>query len=96
MPKASNATPPASPELEARYYSVTELAAFYGVHRNTPWRWARKGLLPKPVQLSKGCTRWWGPAINEHRAQLETEGLIEEARTTGRSIDALYAERRAG
>ena len=96
MQKAPNANPPAGPELEARYYSDTDLAAFYGVHRNTAWRWARQGLLPQPVKVSRGCTRWWGPAINAHRAQLETSEIIAEASATGRSMDQIYAERRAG
>lgn len=82
--------------FEERWYSAASLAAHFDTHRNTIWRWSRDGLLPQPVHLSSGTTRWWGPAINEHRAQLETEELIEEARTTGRSMDALYAERRAG
>lgn len=36
-----------------------DLAARYGVHRSTPWRWAKTDpAFPKPVNLTPGCTRW--------------------------------------
>lgn len=34
------------------------LAEIYGVSRATIWRWANQGILPKPVKLSAGVTRW--------------------------------------
>lgn len=41
------------------YLSDTQLAARYGVHRTTLWRWAKTDpTFPKPVSLSSGCTRW--------------------------------------
>ncbi|MCA0857278.1 helix-turn-helix transcriptional regulator [Phaeobacter italicus] len=41
------------------YLSDTQVAARYGVHRSTPWRWAKTDpFFPKPVPLSPGCTRW--------------------------------------
>ncbi len=41
------------------YLSDLQLAARYGVHRSTPWRWAKVDpTFPKPVTLSRGCTRW--------------------------------------
>lgn len=41
------------------YLADTQLAARYGVHRTTPWRWAKTDpAFPKPVTLSPGCTRW--------------------------------------
>lgn len=41
------------------YLTDLDLAARYGVHRSTPWRW-QKAIpdFPKPVVLSPGCTRW--------------------------------------
>jgi predicted DNA-binding transcriptional regulator AlpA len=37
----------------------TDLAARYGVSRNTVWRWSRERTdMPRPVRLSPGCTRW--------------------------------------
>lgn len=35
-----------------------ELAARYGQSRVTPWRKVRAGMLPPPIRLSPGCTRW--------------------------------------
>ena len=41
------------------YLSVAQVAARYGVHRTTPWRWAKTDPnFPKPVSLMPGCTRW--------------------------------------
>ncbi|QBX35157.1 AlpA family phage regulatory protein [Paracoccus liaowanqingii] len=41
------------------YLSDTQLASRYGVHRSTPWRWVKTDpQFPKPVSLTKGCTRW--------------------------------------
>jgi prophage regulatory protein len=41
------------------YLSDAQLAARYGVHRTTPWRWAKSAnTFPKPVMLTPGCTRW--------------------------------------
>ncbi len=44
------------PEL---YLSDLQLARRYGVHRTTPWRWARTDpTFPPPIALTPGCTRW--------------------------------------
>ncbi len=40
------------------YISDLQLAARYGIHRTTPWRWAQEGKFPKPVKLTAGCSRW--------------------------------------
>lgn len=41
------------------YLTDLDLAARYGVHRSTPWRWAKTDpAFPKPVHLTPGCTRW--------------------------------------
>ena len=41
------------------YLSDTQVAARYGVHRSTPWRWAKTDRhFPKPINLTLGCTRW--------------------------------------
>lgn len=41
------------------YISDAQLAARYGVHRSTPWRWAKADeTFPKPVKLSAQCSRW--------------------------------------
>lgn len=63
------------------YLSDLQVAARYGVHRSTPWRWAKAVPgFPAPVTLSPGCTRWllsdllrWeaskAKATTHHRAQ---------------------------
>lgn len=45
--------------MSETYLSDLQVAARYGVHRSTPWRWAKvvPGF-PSPVTLSPGCTRW--------------------------------------
>lgn len=41
------------------YLSDAQVAARYGVHRSTPWRWAKTDAsFPHPVTLTPGCTRW--------------------------------------
>lgn len=44
----------------AEYFvSNSRVAARYGVHRATLWRWLKTDpTFPKPVTLSPGCTRW--------------------------------------
>ena len=40
------------------YLSDKQVAARYGVHRATPWRWSKSDpSFPKPIQLG-GVTRW--------------------------------------
>lgn len=46
------------------YLRDTEVAEMFSVSRNTIWTWAKKGLLPEPVRISPGCTRW-------NRAEIE-------------------------
>lgn len=41
------------------YLSDHLVARRYGVHRSTPWRWAKSDpTFPRPVTLTAGCTRW--------------------------------------
>lgn len=40
-----------------RYLRDTDLADRYGIHRNSVWRMAKQGRLPKPVSIG-GSTRW--------------------------------------
>lgn len=35
-----------------------DIAERMGVSRVTPWRHSKAGLLPPPIRLSVGCTRW--------------------------------------
>ena len=47
-----------TPQNQPRYGSDVYLADLFGVSRATVWRWAASGILPQPVKLSPGCTRW--------------------------------------
>ena len=51
--------------MQQKYYSVQHVAKRYDVSTGTVWRWVRRGTLPRPVQLSPGCTRWSGEQLDE-------------------------------
>jgi predicted DNA-binding transcriptional regulator AlpA len=55
-----------------------DLAARYGVARNTIWRWSREREdMPKPLRLSPGCTRWRLSEVEAWeatRTQMEAQG----------------------
>lgn len=55
-----------------KYVSDTYLADYYEVSRSSIWRWSAKGILPQPVQLSPGCTRWRLDEIEARDAERET------------------------
>ncbi|WP_191569512.1 helix-turn-helix transcriptional regulator [Paracoccus yeei] len=60
--------------MAAIYLSDTQLAARYGVHRSTPWRWAKTDPgFPQPVALSPGCTRWKVSDIEAWEASRATD-----------------------
>lgn len=41
------------------YLSDKQVSNRYGLHRSAPWRWLKTDPnFPKPVLLSRGCTRW--------------------------------------
>lgn len=45
--------------MQEVYLADTQLAARYGVHRSTIWRWAKTDPhFPDPIVFSSGCTRW--------------------------------------
>ena len=52
-----------------RYISDTQLAERYGVSRATVWRWAKAGIITKPIVLSPGCTRWRLDEIEKRDAE---------------------------
>lgn len=58
-----------------------QVAAHRGQSRPQPWRHVRAGLLPPPVRLSAGCTRWPGYEIE----------AIDRARLAGADDDAVRA-----
>jgi predicted DNA-binding transcriptional regulator AlpA len=38
--------------------TARDLAARYKVHEITIWGWAKNGVLPPPIRLARGTTRW--------------------------------------
>ncbi len=40
-----------------------------GVSESTVWRWAREGIMPKPVKLGKNTSRWKESSIQTFLAQ---------------------------
>ena len=45
--------------MSERLLRDTDLAARFGVSRNSVWRWHRERPdMPRAVRLSPGCTRW--------------------------------------
>jgi len=54
------------------YLSDRQLGARHGVHRTTPWTWAKtKPGFPQPVKLSERCTRWRLSEIEAWEASLK-------------------------
>ena len=51
------------------YVRDTDLASRYSISRSTVWRWVHRGLLPAPIQLSAGVTRWQLDAIERRDAE---------------------------
>lgn len=42
-----------------QFISTEKVAARYGVHRSTLWRWMQADpTFPRPLMLSQGCMRW--------------------------------------
>jgi predicted DNA-binding transcriptional regulator AlpA len=47
------------PQTNTHYLSDAQIAARYGVSRQTVWRWTSNDpQFPTPIKLSAGCTRW--------------------------------------
>lgn len=51
--------------------SVKGAAEMVGVHPRTVWALVAKGVFPKPIKLSPGCTRW---RVADLEAWLEKAG----------------------
>ena len=51
------------------YLTDKDLAARYQVKRSSVWRWVRSGILPPPVKISEGCSRWVKSEIETRDAE---------------------------
>lgn len=61
------------------YLRDTQIAAMYGISRITVWRWVRRGILPPPVRLGPGTTRWRWSDIQTHESRIAaSEGSHEK------------------
>lgn len=47
-----------TPSSECTYLSVEQVAARFGMSKDTIWRWRRTGEFPKPVRLGGTTKRW--------------------------------------
>jgi len=54
---------------QSKFVPVTVVAARYSVGPATVWRWARSGRIPKPIEISPGCTRWSLEQLDESDAK---------------------------
>lgn len=92
-------------ELKPLLVSLDEVTRLTGKRRSSIYADVKSGKFPAPVKVGS-ASRWvydeieaWVMARIRERdgdAQRETEELIEAARTTGRSVDELYAARSGG
>lgn len=57
---------PVSAPLGAKWFSDLNLAARYGCHWMTPWRWSEQGSFPQPYKLGPNMTRWSAAEIEAH------------------------------
>ena len=55
-----------------KYLSVHSVAARYGCHPCSVWRWVAKGKFPQPVKIG-GITRWLEAEVDEHDARTEAQ-----------------------
>ena len=61
------------------YLSAEEVAARFGVSKDSIWRWRREGDFPRPVKLGGRTTRWRLSDIEEWESQCTCQfahGLI--------------------
>ena len=54
-----------------RYASAAQLAENFGVDASTVWRWVQKKILPAPIKLSAGCSRFDLDDVDQHVAKRE-------------------------
>lgn len=62
-------SPLAARSPQVQYLTDRALAARFAVARTTVWRWLSEGLLPAPVHLTPGTTRWRLADIEAFEAQ---------------------------
>ncbi len=58
---------------ETTYLSDAQIAARFGMSRNSVWRHVREGRLPQPIKLFEKTTRWRLSEIEEFEAARAAE-----------------------
>ena len=43
---------------EGEFLDIHEVARRYGVTRATVWSWMQQGVIPQPMRITPGCSRW--------------------------------------
>ncbi len=54
------------------YLTVCAVAARYGCHPSSVWRWVADGTYPKPVKIG-GMRRWMEAEVEAHDAKAEAQ-----------------------
>ena len=54
-----------------QHYRAKEVAARLGVHKNTVWKMARDGRLPKPIKLGNGTSVWSAEMVQQAIAKMK-------------------------
>ncbi len=54
------------------FLNVRAIAARYGCHPSSVWRWVADGTYPKPVKIG-GMTRWLLSEVEAHDAKAEAQ-----------------------
>ncbi|MFD2738037.1 helix-turn-helix transcriptional regulator [Sulfitobacter aestuarii] len=64
---------PLLPAAEERYLKDREVAARYGISRQTVWRRKKNGQLPPPVKIAPHSTRWKLSTLMEFERRFNRE-----------------------
>ena len=57
--------------------SLSEMAAYLGVHKTTAWRWHKAGKLTKPIDMG-GRSYWVKSVLQDHLEQMSTNATDAE------------------
>ena len=91
--KQASALPAPEGHSNELYLRDREVAERYGISRQTVWRWAALGKLPKPVKFSDGATRWRLSDLVAHEASLPKRAKTKATRSRARKADKKGGQR---
>ena len=62
-----------------RMLSDRQVADLIGIHRSTVHSWVARGILPRPIRISTGCSRWRAVEIESFidRRDEESRAVVE-------------------